>query len=121
LQSGLLTGSFNSQRIAALSDDDWRKNADDFNSPALERNLALVTALQPIAKARSATVSAIAAAWVLAWPGVSGAIIGARNALQLEGWIDAASLVLTDAELDQIALAISGSAAGDGPAHPRRS
>jgi aryl-alcohol dehydrogenase-like predicted oxidoreductase len=120
LQSGLLTGGFNQQRVRSLPDDDWRKNADDFKSPALERNLALVAALQPIAQARDTTVAAIAAAWVLAWPGVTGAIIGARNAQQLDGWVDAASLVLTVAELDQIAAAIASSSAGNGPAHPRQ-
>ena len=27
-------------------------------------------------------------AWTLAWPGVTGAIVGARNPSQVDGWLD---------------------------------
>jgi aryl-alcohol dehydrogenase-like predicted oxidoreductase len=63
-------------------------------------------------------VSAVAIAWVLAWRGVTGAIVGARSADQIEGWIDAARLVLTGADLREIATAIVRTRAGHGPQVP---
>jgi aryl-alcohol dehydrogenase-like predicted oxidoreductase len=64
-------------------------------------------------------VAAIAVAWTLAWPGVTGAIVGARDASQVDGWIGAASVTLTDCDLDELAAAIARTGAGDGPASPR--
>ena len=60
----------------------------------------------------------MAVAWTLAWPGVSGAIVGARSAEQVDGWIGAATLALGDADLDEIAGAIRRSGAGEGPTRP---
>ena len=76
LQSGLLTEGFTAERVSRLADDDWRRRAAEYQQPKLERNLALRDALVPIAKRHNASVSSVAIAWVLAWPGVSGAIVG---------------------------------------------
>jgi aryl-alcohol dehydrogenase-like predicted oxidoreductase len=118
MQSGLLTDGFDAARIAALAPDDWRRRAPDFRTPALERNLALRDALRPIALRYETTVAAVAVAWTLAWPGVSGAIVGARAPEQIDGWLRAASLDLTMGDLDEIAAAISASGAGSGPVRP---
>ncbi|MFQ5809804.1 MAG: aldo/keto reductase, partial [Armatimonadota bacterium] len=61
-------------------------------------------------------VAALAVAWTLAWPGVTGAIVGARAPEQVDGWIGAASLQLTEQDLDEIAAAIRRTGAGSGPA-----
>ena len=50
--------------------------------------------------------------------GVTGAIVGARSAAQVDGWIGAASLELTDADLDDSAGAIKRTGAGTGPGRP---
>jgi aryl-alcohol dehydrogenase-like predicted oxidoreductase len=84
----------------------------------LERNLALRDALRPIARRRGTTVSSVAVAWTLAWPGVTGAIVGARSARQVEGWIAGAGLELTAEDLDEIAAAIERTGAGSGPTRP---
>jgi len=118
MQSGLLTDRFDTARVTGLADGDWRRRSAEFRSPRLERNLALRDALKPIARRHGATVSAVAVAWTLAWPGVTGAIVGARSARQVEGWIGAAGLVLTAADLDEIAAAIERTGAGSGPARP---
>jgi len=118
MQSGLLTEGFGTKRIAALAPDDWRRRSADFRPPALERNLALRDALRPIALRYETTVAAVAVAWTLAWPGVSGAIVGARAPEQIDGWLRAASLELTMGDLDEIAAAISSSGAGSGPVRP---
>jgi aryl-alcohol dehydrogenase-like predicted oxidoreductase len=120
LQSGLLTDSFGPARIAAFAADDWRPRSPHLRPPALERNLALRDALRPIAERHGATVAAVAVAWVLAWPGVTGAIVGARSPAQVDGWIGAATLELTASDLDEIAAAIARTGAGSGPARPVR-
>ncbi len=118
MHSGLLTDSFTAERVPALAADDWRRRAPDFQPPNLGRNLWLRDALRSIARRHGTSVSAIAIAWTLAWPGVSGAIVGARTPKQVDGWIGAASLVLTELDLDEIASAIRRAKAGAGPALP---
>jgi aryl-alcohol dehydrogenase-like predicted oxidoreductase len=117
MQSGLLTASFTADRVSSLADDDWRRRAPEFQQPKLHRNLLLRDALHPIAKRRGTSVSSVAIAWTLAWPGVTGAIVGARTPGQVDGWIDAASIALTRQDLDEIAAAVQRTGAGAGAAH----
>ncbi|GAA2153314.1 aldo/keto reductase [Actinomadura napierensis] len=117
LQSGLLTGAFSAERAAALPADDWRAAHSDFTT-GLPANLRLADALRPIAERRGVTVAEVAIAWTLAWPGVTGAIVGARKAEQVDGWIGAGSVELSPAYLEEIAGAITASGAGSGPARP---
>src|SRR6267143_1582998 len=118
MQSGLLTGAFSVDRAAHLGADDWRSRSPDFTGVGLRRNLDLAKAFQPIAERHGTTVGAVAVAWTLAWPGVTGAIVGARSATQVDGWIGAAALALTDADLDEIGGAIKRTGAGTGPVRP---
>jgi aryl-alcohol dehydrogenase-like predicted oxidoreductase len=118
MQSGLLTDKFSTERVASMAKDDWRRRSPEFNSPNLERNIALRDALRPIARRHGTSVSAVAIAWTLSWPGVTAAIVGARSPEQVDGWIDAANLELTHADLDQIATYIKQSGAGSGPSLP---
>jgi aryl-alcohol dehydrogenase-like predicted oxidoreductase len=118
MQSGLLTDNFSAERVAAFAADDWRKRSPEFQRPRLDRNLSLRDALKPIAKRHGSTVSATAIAWTLAWPGVTGAIVGARSAAQVDGWIGAATLKLTAQDLDRIAAAMARTGAGTGPVRP---
>lgn len=119
LQSGLLTERFTQGRVATLPENDWRRRSAEFKPPRLGRNLALRDALRPIAQRHQTTVSAVAIAWTLTWPGVTGAIVGARTPEQVDGWIGAATLELSLDDLDEIARAIGQTAAGGGPALPR--
>jgi aryl-alcohol dehydrogenase-like predicted oxidoreductase len=118
MQIGLLTDSFTPARIESFAPEDWRRRHPEFQSPRLERNLALRDALRPIAASKSTTVGAIAVAWTLSWPQVTGAIVGASTADQVDGWIDGASIELSEQELDTIAAAIAKSGAGSGPTRP---
>lgn len=118
MQSGLLTDTFSAGRVATMSEDDWRRRSADFAEPKLSRNIALRDALRPIAKRHGVTVSAVAIAWTLAWPGVTGAIVGARSPAQVDGWIAAGSLNLDRADLGVIAEAIQRTSAGSGPIAP---
>jgi aryl-alcohol dehydrogenase-like predicted oxidoreductase len=115
MQSGLLTDSFTADRMSALAEDDWRRRSPDFQPPRLGRNLRLRDALRPIADRHGTPVASIAIAWTLAWPGVTGAIVGARTTQQVDGWIAAASITLTPQDLEEIAAAIRRTRAGAGP------
>ena len=119
MQSGLLTDSFTVDRVASFAADDWRRSAADFQQPNLGRNLALRDAMRVIAKRHGTSVSSVVIAWTLAWPGITGAIVGARSPEQVKGWIGAAALTLTSADLDQIATAIQQTGAGTGPVPDR--
>jgi aryl-alcohol dehydrogenase-like predicted oxidoreductase len=114
--SGLLTGSFTGERAARLQPGDWRAGHPDFTEPALSANLALADALRPVAERHGVTPAAVAVAWTLAFPGVTGAIVGARSPLQVDGWLPAATLELKDDDLADIAAAIRATGAGTGPA-----
>jgi aryl-alcohol dehydrogenase-like predicted oxidoreductase len=118
MASGLLSGSFTAARAAALDEDDWVRRHPDFTGDALARNLALAEALGPITSRHGVTVAAVAVAWTLAFPGVTGAIVGVRRAGQLDAWLSAASLALDDSDLTRIAEAIERTGAGSGPAQP---
>ena len=61
---------------------------------------------------------AVAIAWTLAFPGVTGAIVGARGPVQVDGWLPAATLELTEDDLAGIAAAVRATGAGTGPAAP---
>jgi aryl-alcohol dehydrogenase-like predicted oxidoreductase len=115
MQSGLLTDTFSAQRLAAMADDDWRRRSAQFIEPHLSRNLALRDALRPVAERHGVGVSAVAVAWTLACPGVTGAIVGARSPEQVDGWIAAGSLDLDASDLDAIAGALQLTDAGSGP------
>ena len=83
MQAGLLTGSFTRERAAALPENDWRKTSPEFTGEKLERNLALAAALAPIAEKHKTSISTVALTWVLAWPGLTAAIVGARSPAQV--------------------------------------
>jgi aryl-alcohol dehydrogenase-like predicted oxidoreductase len=118
MQSGLLTDSFSRERIANLAPDDWRRRSPYLQEPNLSRNLGLRDSLRPIAQRHNTSVSSVTIAWTLAWPGVTSAIAGARTPAQVDGWIGAASLQLTDKDLEEIAAAIERTGAGTGPVRP---
>jgi len=121
MQSGILTDGFTADRVAKMASDDWRRRGPEFQEPALSRNLALRDALRPVAARHGASVSSVAIAWTLSWPGLSGAIVGARTPAQVDGWIQAASLQLTQEDLAEIAAAIARTQAGAGPSLPAKS
>jgi len=110
--SGILTDSFSRERVAAMAPDDWRRRSRGHIEPELTRNLALRDALRPIAARHRTTVSAVAVAWTLTRPGVSGAIVGARTPAQVDGWLPAGSLLLGPDDLAEIMAAVDHLDAG---------
>ena len=118
MRSGLLTGRFSAERSRTLPEDDWRATHPDFTEPGLHPNLHLVDLLRPVAERLSCSLAELAVAWALAWPGVTGAIVGARSPEQVAGWVGAAGVRLGSADLDEIAAAVRASGAGRGPVRP---
>lgn len=103
MQSGLLTGSWSQERMAALPADDWRKEKNrHFQPPLFERNLQLVEVLRTIAARHGATPGQVAIAWTLRQPAVTAAIVGARKPGQLRDLLPAATLTLTATDLAAI-------------------
>jgi len=118
MASGLLTGAFTAWRAARLDPGDWRRGHPDFTEPALSANLALAHALGPVAERHGVTPAAVAVAWTLSFPAVTGAIVGARSPQQVQGWLPAATLELKEDDLAEIAATIHATGAGTGPAPP---
>jgi aryl-alcohol dehydrogenase-like predicted oxidoreductase len=118
MQSGLLSGRFTRERAESLGDDDWRSEDEEFREPRLSRNLELQDALRPVAERHGVTPAAVAVAWTLAWPGVTGAIVGARSPGQVDGWLPAAGLELSADDVAELHAAMERTGAGDGPVAP---
>ncbi len=114
MASGLLSGGFTAARAAALPANDWRSRAPAFTGDNLVKNLAVVEAMKPIAARHNVSVGTVAIAWTLKWPGVTGAIVGARSPAQIDGWLAAASLELSDADMAEITAIIEKTGAGSG-------
>jgi aryl-alcohol dehydrogenase-like predicted oxidoreductase len=111
MASGLLTGAMTRERAAGLPTDDWRRSHPDFTEPELSRNLALVDRLQEIARRHNRSAGEVAIAWTLHHPGVTGAIVGARNARQAEGVMRAGELRLTNEDVTEIETFVAETAA----------
>src|SRR3984893_11631961 len=62
----------------------------------------VVEQLEPIARSKDCTLVQLALAWVMQQPGISSPIIGPRTLEQLEEYLGAAAITLTQADLDQI-------------------
>jgi aryl-alcohol dehydrogenase-like predicted oxidoreductase len=107
LATGLLTGTFDRDRIANLPDDDGRRRLARFQEPQLSHTLMLVEHLRPIADRLGINLATLAIAWTLVRPGVTGAIAGARTPAQVDGWIRASEIQMTDETLRQIDVAIA--------------
>lgn len=97
--SGLLTGKMTRERIAQLPENDWRRTSERFQEPQLSRALRVVELLKTIGDEHGSTPGEVAVAWTLANPAVTGAIVGARSAKQIEETARAAGLMLTTEEV----------------------
>ena len=70
--------------------------------------LNLVAALEEFARQRGHTVVDLAISWLLAQPGISSVLAGARNILQLEANIKAVEMKLSEDDLMEIDKIIEG-------------
>jgi aryl-alcohol dehydrogenase-like predicted oxidoreductase len=101
--SGLLTGAMTRERAENFPEGDWRRNNPMFQEPQLTANLALADRLKSVARRHGRTAAEVAIAWVLRRPEVTGAIVGARSARQVEGLVGGTDITLTPGDLAEIA------------------
>ncbi len=102
MQSGLLTGAMTRERINAMPEDDHRRNRKEFQEPQLTRNLELADLLKQIGARNNVEAGVVAIAWTLHQPAITAAIVGGRNAKQVEGVLPAAEFRLDQAEFEEI-------------------
>ena len=95
LKSGALSGKYTRRNAGQVKGDRGLFLEGSLN----ERTYALVDELEGIAKAHDSTVARVAIAWLLARPGVTSTIIGARRLSQLEDNVKALDVALTAGEL----------------------
>ncbi len=99
MASGLLTGAMTRERIASLPKNDWRNRNDQFQEPKLSEHLKTVERLRTVGARHGRTPGETAIAWALHNPAVTGAIVGARNAKQVDGIVGAMDFRLTPGEV----------------------
>lgn len=102
MASGLLTGAMTRERAAALPKDDFRSRNPEFREPRLSRNIELVERLRRVGARHGRNPGEVAIAWVLNNAAITGAIVGARNAQQVEGIMRAGELKLSAEEVHEI-------------------
>ena len=102
MASGLLTGAMTRERIAVLPKTDWRHKNDQFKEPKLSENLKAVDRLQAVGARHGRSPGETAVAWTLRHPAVTGAIVGARNAKQVDGIIGAMEFRLSPQEIEEV-------------------
>ncbi len=99
MQAGLLTGKYDPSRLAP---DDWRRKSEYHTEPKLSKILELVEHLRPIAQKYGKSVGQLAIAWTLMYPGVTSAIVGARNARQVEENVGGADWQISAEDMAEI-------------------
>jgi aryl-alcohol dehydrogenase-like predicted oxidoreductase len=104
MHSGLLTGAMSKERVANFPQDDFRRNAKNYQEPLLSRNLEVAEFLKGMGAKHGVSAGVIAIAWTLANPAITAAIVGGRSAQQVEGVFPAAAFQLPTedkAEIDR--------------------
>jgi aryl-alcohol dehydrogenase-like predicted oxidoreductase len=99
LAGGFLTGKF---RRDGQSADGARRVAFDFPPLDKERGYNIIDVLDPMAKAKGASIAQLALAWLLHQPVVSTVIIGAKKIDQLEDNLKSVDIQFTAEELKQL-------------------
>ena len=102
MQAGLLTGKFTSERVRSLPDNDWRKFNPYFTQPQLDKHLATVELLRPIAEELDITLPQLALAWILRRPEMTAAIAGARRPEQITETVKAGEIELSSDVIERI-------------------
>ncbi|HTC67188.1 MAG TPA: aldo/keto reductase [Candidatus Acidoferrum sp.] len=102
MASGLLTGAMTRERAAALPANDFRSRGAEFREPRLSKNIELVERLRQVGQRLGRSPGEIAIAWVLRNPAITGVIVGARNAKQVEGVVGAADVTLSKQDIAEI-------------------
>jgi len=99
LAGGFLSGKFRRDNTPA---EGTRRTGFDFPPVDKERGYNIIDALEPMAKAREASIAQLALAWLLHQPVVTSVIIGANKMEQLEDNLKSIAATFTPDELKKL-------------------
>jgi aryl-alcohol dehydrogenase-like predicted oxidoreductase len=105
LAQGLLTGKVGPDR--EFPEDDLRHDAPLFSRESRVRVARMLDEIRPIAEARGMTLAQLAISWTIAQPGLTHALVGARNPRQAKENAQAGDVALSTDEIDAIAKAVA--------------
>lgn len=100
LQRGLLTGKIKPGH--QFKEDDHRGRNKFFQEPNLTRTNEFLEKIKPIAESHNATLGQLVINWTLRRPGITCALVGARNSEQMKQNAESLSFELSEDEIDQI-------------------
>ena len=100
LERGLLTGKM--QPGYRFAEGDHRKEHPFFTDESIKRTNAFLEKLQPLADEKKATLGQLVIRWTIEHPGITVALVGARNPEQAIQNAKAADIILTPEELQFI-------------------
>ncbi len=105
LGRGFLTGAI--RNTGELAANDWRRQNPRFQDGNIDVNQQLVQAVEALAQARGCTPAQLALAWLLHRGPDIVPIPGTRRMSRLDENAGAAGIVLTEAELDDLAAVLA--------------
>lgn len=100
LQRGLLTGKFKTD--VQFKEGDHRANQIHFKPENIKRTNVFLERIKPIADAHDASLGQLVIAWTIARPGITSAIVGARDAQQTKENLKAQNIKLSAEDMSQI-------------------
>ncbi len=106
LGRGFLTGDV--RRAEDYPDDDYRRNDPRFQGEHFDVNLKAAEAVRAVAERKGVTAAQLALAWLLAQGDDVVPIPGTKRRTRLEENLGAADIALSEAELAELELPVSG-------------
>lgn len=100
LQRGLLTGKI--KPTTTFGKGDSRPETPHFRKENIVLTNRFLDSIRPLADRKAATLGQLAIAWTLRQPGITLALVGARNEKQVKQNAGAAALKITDEEIREI-------------------
>jgi aryl-alcohol dehydrogenase-like predicted oxidoreductase len=100
LQRGLLTGKIKTGHV--FNEGDTREGNRFYSPENISRINIFLDHLQPLAADKNASISQLVIAWTLQQPGITLALVGARNAEQAIQNAKASDLILTKEDMSLI-------------------
>ena len=100
LQRGILTGKMKPGHV--FNEGDTRPNSAYYKEPNFSRILKFIEEIKPIASERGITVSQLVINWTIQQPGITTALVGARNRKQVLDNVKAADFMLSGGEIKLI-------------------
>ena len=100
LQRGLLTGKFSPEHN--FKEGDTRADASHFTKENIIKTNRFLDEIRPVADAKGATLAQLVIRWTLEQPGITVALVGARNSHQVDDNAGAMNLELSASEVEEI-------------------